>query len=293
MRNPNFFPAFTIDNTLDRSSTTLYHYPKPLWYSLPVTALALLPWTFFVIVAFVQRVRMPWASLKSAGAGMLHLQNQFGMFACCWLILPLLFFSFSQSKLPGYILPAIPAGGLLLTEYLRQRLTPGCAESGAKALVVPHALVASAPIVPALLIAYLVTQHRLPGGRAMLVALAIAFALCAGIALTLVRASGLRMLRFVTLIPAVLAVGAALKLSSAAIDQTLSARPLAHEIANIETHPMPLAVYHVRREVEYGLSFYRNQLTNNYDWGKIPPQANLIVGTENSQTVDAQTWHVR
>ena len=283
MRNPNFFHAFIIEHNLDRFSTNLYHHPQPLWYYLPVTALALLPWTVFVIVAFVQRVRMPWASLKSAGAGMLHLQNQFGMFACCWLILPLLFFSFSQSKLPGYILPAIPAGGLLLAEYLRQRLTQGGAESGAKALVVPHALLAAAPIVPALLIAYLITQHRLPGGRPMLVALTVAFVLCAGIALTLIRPSGLRMLRFVTLIPVVLAVGATLKLGSTVIDQTLSARPLAQEIASIETHPRLLAVYHVGRELEYGLTFYRNQLTFNYDWGTVPQQEHLLVAPENSQ----------
>src|SRR5258708_1938221 len=282
VRNPDFFDVFVVEHNLDRFSTNLYHHPEPIWYYLPVTALALLPWTVFVLAAFAQQVQVWQARRKSAARN--DVENQFGIFACCWLIVPVLFFSVSQSKLPGYILPSIPAGGLLIAEYLRHRLRESDAFSLSKRLAVVHSVLASAPIVPALLIAYLVTQHRLPGGRPMLVALAIAFALCAGIALTLVRASGLRMLRFVTLIPAVLAVGAALKLSSAAIDQTLSARPLAHEIANIETHPMPLAVYHVRREVEYGVSFYRNQLTNNYDWGKIPPQAHLLVGPENSQT---------
>ena len=117
----------------------------------------------------------------------------------------------------------------------------------------------------------------------MLVALAIAFVLCAGIAFTLVRPSGLRMLRFVTLIPVVLTIGATLRLGSTAIDQTLSARPLAKEIASIETHPRPLSVYHVRRELEYGLTFYRDQLTLNYDWGVIPTQEHLLVAPENSQ----------
>ncbi len=68
-------------------------------------------------------------------------------------------------------------------------------------LVVLHALLAGGLIIPALLIGYLITQHRLPGGQPMLVALAVAFVLCAGIALTLVRKAGLRMLRFVTVIP--------------------------------------------------------------------------------------------
>ena len=116
----------------------------------------------------------------------------------------------------------------------------------------------------------------------MVVALAIAFVLCAGIALTLARRAGLRMLRFITLIPVVLTVGAVLKLGSGPIDQTLSARPLAREIAAIETHPLPLAVYHVRRELEYGLTFYRNQLTFNYDWGSVPAEEHLLVAPENS-----------
>jgi len=117
----------------------------------------------------------------------------------------------------------------------------------------------------------------------MLVALAVAFVLSAGIALTVVRKGGLRMLRFVTLIPVVLAVGAVLRLGSVALDQTLSARPLALELAGMETRRLPLAVYHVRRELEYGLTFYRNQLTFNYDWGRVPVEEHLLVAPENSQ----------
>jgi len=283
MRNPDFFHAFIIQHNLDRFSTNLYHHPEPFWYYLPVTALALLPWTVFSIAAFFQGLRLWWGRRNSGDTGETALENQFPIFACCWLITPVVFFSISQSKLPGYILPAIPAGALLLAEYLRRRLMEGEPKPAAKGLVVLHSLLAAVPIVPALLIAYLVTQHRLPGGRPMLGALAIAFVLCAGIALTLVRPSGLRMLRFVTLIPVVLTVGATLRLGSAAIDQTLSARPVAQEIAAIETHPLPLAVYHVRRELEYGLTFYRNQLTLNYDWGTVPQQEHFLVAPENSQ----------
>jgi len=74
-----------------------------------------------------------------------------------------IFFSISQSKLPGYILPAIPAGALLLAEYLSHRLEQNDATPVAARLAILHALLAAAPIVPALLIAYLITQHRLPG----------------------------------------------------------------------------------------------------------------------------------
>lgn len=283
MRNPQFFHQFIVEHNLARFSKNLYHHTEPFWYYLPVMALALVPWTVFVIAAVVRSTRAWWAERKLAGADGNDFENQFGIFACCWLIVPVLFFSISQSKLPGYILPAIPAGAVLVADYLRQRLEQGEPEPPAPWLVVLHAVLAAAPIVPALLIAYLVTQHRLPGGQPMLVALAVAFVLCAGIALTLVGKTGLRMLRFVTLIPVVLTVGAVLKLGSASLDQTLSARPLALEISSMETHPLPLAVSRVPRELEYGLTFYRNRLTFNYDWGSVPQEEHLLVAPENSQ----------
>ena len=283
MRNPGFYREFIVEHNLGRFSMNLYHHTEPFWYYLPVTALGLVPWTVFVIAAFVQSVRSWWGRRTAAGVAEADLEFQLCTFACCWLIVPVAFFSISQSKLPGYILPALPAGALLLAEYLRRHLKQSEAGSVAKWLAVPHALLAASPIVPALLIAYLITQHRLPGGQPLLVALAVAFVLCAGIALTLVRKTGLRMLRFVTLIPVVLTLGATLKLGSTALDQTLSARPLAQEIAGMETHPLPLAVYHVRRELEYGLTFYRNHLTFNYDWGSVPQEEHLLVAAENSQ----------
>jgi 4-amino-4-deoxy-L-arabinose transferase-like glycosyltransferase len=281
-RNPEFFREFILEHNLGRFSKNLYHHTEPFWYYLPVTALALLPWTVFGIAAFVRSVRAWWVSRKSI-ASESNSEYRLSIFACCWLIVPVIFFSISQSKLPGYILPAIPAGALLLADYLKHRLEQNDAGRVATWLVVLHAVFAAAPIVPALLIAYLVTQHRLPGGQPMLVALAIAFALCAGIALTLVRRNGLRMLRFVTLIPVVLTVWIVLKLGSAPLDQTLSARPLAQEIAAVEMHRLPLAVYHIRRELEYGLTFYRNRLTVNYDWGSVPEEEHLLVAPENSQ----------
>jgi 4-amino-4-deoxy-L-arabinose transferase-like glycosyltransferase len=283
MRNPQFFREFIVQQNLDRFSENLYHHSEPIWYYLPMTVLALAPWTVFVIAGFAQAVRLWWAQQRAVEAPLGSAVKQFGIFASCWLVVPVVFFSISQSKLPGYILPAIPAGALLLVEYLRQSLEQSETKSPAIWLVVWHALWAAAPIIPALLIAYLITQHRLPGGQPMLAALAVAFVLCTGIALTLLRKTGLRMLRFVTLIPVLLFVGIVLRLGAVALDQTYSARPLALEIADMETHPLPLAVYHVRRELEYGLTFYRNRLTFNYDWGSVPQEEHLLVARENSQ----------
>jgi len=275
MRNPQFFREFILQHNLARFSSDLYHHRQPFWYYLPVTALAFVPWTVFVIVAFVESVRI-WRSERKSVSAEPDFEFQFRGFTCCWLVVPIVFFSLSQSKLPGYILPAIPAGAVLLADYLRRHLTQKD-ESVSKALVILHAVVAASPIVPSVLIAYVITQHRLPAGRPMFVALALAFALCAAIAMTLVSRSHLRMLRFVTLIPVVLSVAAVLKLGSVSVDQTLSTRPLATELAGVETHKLPLAVYGVPREMEYGLAFYRNQTVVRYEGAGVPAAEHLLV----------------
>jgi 4-amino-4-deoxy-L-arabinose transferase-like glycosyltransferase len=273
MRNPQFFREFILEHNLARFSSDLYHHRQPFWYYLPVMALAFLPWTVFVIATLVEPVRIWWAERKTVSPET-DLELQFSLFACCWLVGPVLFFSISQSKLPGYILPSIPAGAVLLALYLRRQLADQ--ENLSKGLALLHALVAAAPIIPSLLIAYLISERRLPAGRPMLFALAVAFVLCAAIAPTLVSLH-LRILRFVTLIPVVLSVAAVLKLGATSIDRKLSARPLAVEIAAVETHQLPLAVYGVPREMEYGLAFYRNQTIGRYESGIVPPQEHLLV----------------
>jgi len=271
IRNPQFFREFILEHNLARFSTNLYHHPEPFWYFVPVLLLALVPWIVFVIAAIVESVRVWWAERASGSDPEL----QFRMFACCWLIVPLLFFSISQSKLPGYILPAVPAGAILLADYLRKQLenrTPM-----PKWLATPHAVVACAPIVPAALIGYTVNEHRLPGGPSLWIAVAVALVLSVAIALTLIGRSEWRMLRFLTLIPVVLAVAAVLKLGTVAIDQKFSTRPLANELAGVETHKLPIAVCGASREVEYGLAFYRDQIVSRYESGSVPATEHLLV----------------
>lgn len=272
--NPRFFREFIVEHNLARFSSNLYHHPEPFWYYIPVAALALVPWIVFVCAAFIESVRAWWREGKSDPADP-DLELQFGLFACCWLVLPILFFSISQSKLPGYILPAVPAGAILLADYLRRRLEVDVPPP--KWLAVVHALVASAPVFPAVLIGFLVSQHHLPAGRPLLFALAVALILCVAIALTLIGRTHLRMLRFVTLIPVVLSVAAVLKLGTLSIDQKLSTRPLALELAAVETHKLPVAVLGAPREVEYGLSFYRNQVVARYETGEVPAGEHLLV----------------
>jgi len=146
-----------------------------------------------------------------------------------------------------------------------------------KWLAVLHAFVACAPIVPAELIGHIVSEHCLAGGRFTWIALSVALVLSIAIAMTLIGRAQWRMLRFITLIPVVLAVAAVLKVGTVAIDQALSTRPLANELAAVETHKLPIAVCGASREVEYGLAFYRDQLVARYESGNVPAPEHLLV----------------
>ena len=202
-----------------------------------------------------------------------------------WLVVPIAFFSVSQSKLPGYIVPALPAGTLLLAEYVRRRVSDD--ERPSIVLIILHSIVAAAPIVPAIMIQYIVLQHRLPWDKVGTIRFALAAVVATGIAATLRTRLGLGALRFVTLVPVLLAVWALLG-GAPALDNMLSVRPLASEISRLENKPLPLAVARVSRETEYGLAFYRNQVINRYELGQVPTGEHLLVIPGGSRTAIAR-----
>jgi 4-amino-4-deoxy-L-arabinose transferase-like glycosyltransferase len=277
LRNPEFFRVFILQHNLARFGTNLYHHPQPFWFYAPVMLLGLLPWTIFVSVASYESARAWWLGRRASPSS----TEDLSVFCLIWLLVPVIFFSLSQSKLPGYILPSVPAGALLLSEYLRRRIAGQ--ESAPRWFFALHSLVAAAPIVPALMIQYILLQHRFPWGRGAIVAMCMAIAVAVGMAVTLSRTSGLPLLRFVTLVPVVLAVAAVLRIGGATLDATLSARPLAAELSSMDTKHLPLAVLGVSRETDYGLTFYRDQVPAHYDLGQIPPGEHLLVAAEAAE----------
>jgi 4-amino-4-deoxy-L-arabinose transferase-like glycosyltransferase len=276
VKNAQFFHLFILEHNLARFGTNLYRHKQPFWYFLPVTLLALVPWTILACVSLIQSVQA-WCSEREE---MLLSKDALNIFLMIWLIVPVIFFSISQSKLPGYILPAVPAATLLAAEYVRRRLADG--DHSGTIVAILHSIVAAAPIVPALMIQYLVLQHRLPWGKASVISFAFAGVLAIGLTFTLRSRVGLGGLRF-TLVPVALTVGAVLRLGAPALDATMSARPLADEISRVEKIRLPLAVSGVSREVEFGLAFYRNQTIERYELGQIPAEEHLLVAPEGTQ----------
>ena len=282
IENPEFLRVFIFEHNLARFGTNLYHHPEPFWYFVPVTLIGLIPWTVFVAASWTETIRVWWTERQQ----MLASEDALNAFLVIWLIVPVVFFSFSRSKLPGYIVPALPAGTLLLAEYVRRRVTDS--ESPSTLLIVLHSLVAAVPIVPALMVQYIILQHRLPWGKASAISFTFAAVLAIGIAVTLRTRLGFGGLRFITLVPIVLALAAILRLGAPAIDSTLSARPLASELSHLENKPLPLAASGVSRQIEYGLAFYRNQIIYRYESGQVPVGEHLVVAPEGSQTAIAK-----
>src|SRR3989475_6587093 len=204
MRNPEFFRVFILEHNLARFRTNLYHHTEPLWYFVPVLLLGLIPWTMFVVAAAMEAARAWWKRRIISSTESLNI------FLVIWILIPVIFFSMSQSKLPGYILPALPAGALLVAEYARTRI----AENARSDILLTslHSIVASLPLALAMMLPFILFQHRIPWNRWAAVSFAFAAVLAIGIALTLRAPAGLRMLRLVTLVPVVLAVAAILRL---------------------------------------------------------------------------------
>jgi len=98
-RNPDFFRIFIIEHNFKRFLTPEFQHIQPFWFYGPILILAVLPWSATFL----------WAAITG---GMQLVRDKrlsaTGTFFSCWILFCLLFFSVSQSKLPGYILPALP-----------------------------------------------------------------------------------------------------------------------------------------------------------------------------------------
>ena len=112
-RNPEFVRVFLFSHNVERFLTPTFGHVQPWWFFGPVLALGLAPWTtWLAMVALDGLARLRGPRWESSPA----------VFMTCWATFPLVFFSASQSKLPGYILPVLPGLALLLARTLARHL---------------------------------------------------------------------------------------------------------------------------------------------------------------------------
>ncbi len=273
--NPEFFRTFFLQHNLERFSSNLYHHPQPFWFYVPVMLLALVPWTVFVIAALVDAIR-DWRFSTEQPAG----QEDLRTYLAIWFLVPLIFFSLSHSKLPGYILPAIPAGTILLADFIlrreREQLKP------AMWMIALHALLSAALLIASFVVSFKLMKLALPR-TVIIVAASLAIITIVMYVITL-HSQGYRVLRFTTLVPVVIAFSLLLRGTAPMINYLLSERPVAISLSQTEIGRIPaIAVYDVPPGVEYGLAFYRNHPVMNYERNEIPAGDHIVIAAEGSQ----------
>ena len=112
-QNPTFFREFFLEHNLERFATNRYQHAQPFWYYLAVALLAVMPWTVIAVRAFADGIQTSVCEWRLRHFGQCkpcanRPGDAFPEFLVIWALIPIVFFSFSQSKLPGYILPSIP-----------------------------------------------------------------------------------------------------------------------------------------------------------------------------------------
>jgi 4-amino-4-deoxy-L-arabinose transferase-like glycosyltransferase len=249
LRNPDFFRIFIFQHNFERYLTPMFQHRQPFWYFLPILLLGLLAWTAGLWPALAEGLRL-WREKSWSKSP--------GFFVACWAVFPFLFFTFSQSKLPGYVLPAIPPLALLAAVGLQRQVLElkSRASLGPSARCVPIA-VGVTWIVMALSATRWV--HRLPAaardvpGRTILHISIIV--IIGGIAIALLgflRNRGAFLLSFFLVALCVELAGARVL---PALDPVISAR-FHGEVLRNNRYPNRVFTFHLTRSWQYGLNFY-------------------------------------
>ena len=113
LRNPAFFDFFFIHEHLQRFTQDAHSRTGPIYYFVPLLLLGFLPW----LPQLIGAISVAWQDRWRQFSGKWLL--------LCWSVIIFAFFSISQSKLPGYIIPIFPALALLVGIVLDHALGNG------------------------------------------------------------------------------------------------------------------------------------------------------------------------
>jgi 4-amino-4-deoxy-L-arabinose transferase-like glycosyltransferase len=263
-RNPDFFRVFIIEHNFNRFLTPQFQHIQPFWFYFPILLTAFLPWTPPLLVS------VSFGALK-----FLHerkLSPATTLFVC-WPLFCLLFFSFSKSKLPGYILPALPAIGILLVysllrlvllfrRYFRWLLAlSGCVFAAAGVLL--YLSLGQLPVSPLTRASHDVA----------LILLMFAIANCL-LAFHKTRLDSQIPIAACCVLPVLLLAGCVPRLLPAIFPYDPSGKTLATEISSTQRSP-DLYVGPVPRGQYFSLNFYLHREMK--EWDKTNPQEGYLL----------------
>ena len=268
LRNPDFLRIFIFQHNFERYLTPLFQHRQPFWFFVPIALLAVLPWTT-LCCPMTQRGLQMWREKAW--------DQSPGFFFACWAIFPVLFFSFSESKLPGYILPSIPALALLLGVALAR------AARGRSPQEVPRPSRLGVGLGLTWIVlgsGFLLWLRRL--SPAMRDDLRISILLSAGIAIAGGIAIGFagKVQKRISILPMIALAVLSMEIAGMGIlpslDPYLSARWHAQFVRN-DVHPDRIFTYGLPRAWTYGLAFYLGRELP--EWNPGDPESALVLTT--------------
>lgn len=110
LKYPAFLHFYFIEQQFLRYSSMISERYQPIYYYFAVILVGFFPWSVFAL----QAIYKAWPSWRQ------RRQFKIEVFLLLWIILILMFFSFSSSKLIPYILPIFPPLAILTSRYLVQ-----------------------------------------------------------------------------------------------------------------------------------------------------------------------------
>jgi 4-amino-4-deoxy-L-arabinose transferase-like glycosyltransferase len=271
-RNPDFFRIFIIEHNFKRYLTPEFQHIQPLWFYVPVLLIAFLPWTGLLL----------W----SAYTGAVHLWHtrttrESTWLLICWAGFSVVFFSAAQSKLPGYVLPAIPAISLIISHQMAAVVSVHRRFLRLALLSMGLILIVLSAIVK------MITPGALRGYEAFGIRAGIVLALmaAANFILALLYAPQIEsrkhpFLAGASVAPFLFAMSVMGGLLSSYFHWDPSGRTLSKELIRRAIPATNLAVANMSRGTRYSLSFYLRQEVADWD-GEHPQEGYLLLGSQS------------
>jgi 4-amino-4-deoxy-L-arabinose transferase-like glycosyltransferase len=242
----------------------MFQHRQPFWFFVPVVLFALFPWTILLIPVVQDSLRV-WREKSWS--------NSPGLYFACWAFFPVLFFSFSQSKLPGYILPAVPPLALLTAISLARLSARSVSSLGWTFVLMGTTWIALA-------LSATRWMKRLPAnalassGHTLLAPLVIA--VVTGLAIFLMGISRKADGVLLSILSVTLIVETAGMNVLPSLDPYISGRWHAELLSN-DRRLDRLFSFHLQRSWNYGLAFYlRREVA---EWSPKDPEAALVLTT--------------
>ena len=300
-----FIDEFIIKHNFGRFTSTALGHGQPIWYFIPVLIAELFPWSLLLLLPVIELFR--------SGSHAMW-RNRQKAFLFLWFSLTFVFFSLSQNKLPGYILPVLPPLALWIAMIIEgenaeseerkvsvdsleatalQRMSVWLIGSGALLLVVIPFVI---PLLPFAVISGVrqavsgiaghywsaVTHGPLPVPAMFLVLAPAGFAIFKLMRRDLIEAI------FFTMVGAALSIALLVEFVAPEINRVASVRTIAQRMQALNIDGSEVAMSGLNRNQSLGLAFYLNHELPEWNERSIPEAIGYVIAKDDVRVLDAQ-----